>query len=281
MGRLTDNDRHLGRFITYGRSSFNALRLVYSSGAREGDAGQNNLTAYAFGWVARLRMPNLLPDFKVRHKALSWDAATIERLGRDWYEERFPREYGFSLHEGFLQLFLGSQTHDSTTTQSWCTHLPWTQWRFVRYSIYGQAGEHFYTELEADRIARRKAGETRIGFEDQFAAKEAVPKIKFLIEDFDGKRIVASTCIEVREWAFGERWCKWLSLFRANMVRRSLDISFAEEVGPDKGSWKGGLCGTGIEMLDGELHEAAFRRYCEQQHRSKNGSYRITFVSRA
>ena len=126
MTRLTDNDRHLGRFITYARSSWNPLRLVYSSGAEEDHARPNNVTVYAFGWVARLRLPRLLDDFTVRHIAHSWDAATVERMGRNWYEERFPREYGFSLHEGFLQLFLGAQTHDSTTTQSWACRLPWT-----------------------------------------------------------------------------------------------------------------------------------------------------------
>jgi hypothetical protein len=41
-----------------------------------------------------------------------------------------------------------------------------------------------------------------------------------------------------------------------------LDIRFSEETGRRKGSWKGGTLGHGIDMLPGELHEAAFRRYC-------------------
>jgi hypothetical protein len=31
-----------------------------------------------------------------------------------------------------------------------------------------------------------------------------------------------------------------------------------------KGSWKGGTVGHSIAMLPGELHGAAFARYCEQ-----------------
>jgi hypothetical protein len=31
-------------------------------------------------------------------------------------------------------------------------------------------------------------------------------------------------------------------------------------------------------MLPGELHEAAFRRYCEQEVSSKNGRSRIQFI---
>lgn len=34
-------------------------------------------------------------------------------------------------------------------------------------------------------------------------------------------------------------------------------------------------------MLPGELHEAAFRRYCDQEHSSKYSRYRITYVGPA
>ena len=171
MTRLTDNDRRLGP-ITYARcsDSWRPLRMVYSSGAHEDGAGPNTLTAYAFGWVARVNLPRLLDDFKVRHVAQSWDAATVARMGRNWYEERFPREYGFSLSDGFLQVFLGAQTHDSSTTQSWSKHLPWTQWRFHRISLYGTNGAEFWTQIERRAAtstatltpsARRKRSATR------------------------------------------------------------------------------------------------------------------------
>lgn len=271
MTRLTDNDRHLGKFITYARSSWSPLRLVYSSGAEEDHPRPNSLTVYAFGWVARVTLPRLLDDFTERHVAQSWDAATVERMGRNWYEERHPREYGFSLSDGFLQVFLGAQTNDSTTTQSWCCHLPWTQWRFHRFSLYDTAGAEFWTQYE-------KRGHKYRDFDAQHKATAECPKAAFLIDDFDGQRITATTHIEEREWKFGEKWCSWLSLFRRNKVRRSLSIEFDKECGPEKGSWKGGTMGTGIDMLPGELHEAAFRRYCEQEHSSKYRRYRVTFV---
>ena len=198
MARLTDNDRHLGRFITYARSSWNPLRLVYSSGASEDSKGPNTLTAYAFGWVARVSLPRLLEDFTERHVAQSWDAATVARMGRNWYEERFLREYGFSLHEGFLQVFLGAQTHDSTTTQSWCCHLPWTQWRFHRFSLYDTAGVQFWTQYE-------RRGHKYRDFDAQHKATAECPKAAFLIDDFDGQRITATTHIEEREWKFEQR----------------------------------------------------------------------------
>ena len=97
-------------------------------------------------------------------------------------------------------------------------------------------------------------------------------------DDSDGSLVVASTHIEEREWRLGTGLFRWLSWFVKPKIRRSLSIEFSSEVGPEKGSWKGGLMGTGIDMLPGELHEAAFRRYCAQEHRSKYGRYRLTFV---
>ena len=75
-------------------------------------------------------------------------------------------------------------------------------------------------------------------------------------------------------------WFRWLSVFAKPKISRSLSIEFSEEVGPEKGSWKGGTLGTGTTMLAHEDAEAAFRRYCEEDHHSKYRQYRITYVGR-
>lgn len=272
MGRLTDNDRHLGP-ITYARSSWSPWRLVYSSGGE--DEKFNSITAYAFGWVARLKLPNILQPWRRKIVAQSWDAATVARMGRNWYYDEHPREYGFSLHEGFLQLFLGAQTHDSETTQSWSTHLPWTQLRHVRFTLYDLEGYEFWTQREDEKRAQGFAS-----FDAQREATALAPKAVFEFDDHDGKRIKATTHIEEREWRLGTGWFRWLSVFAKPKISRSLSIEFSEEVGPEKGSWKGGTLGTGITMLAHEDAEAAFRRYCEEEHRSKYQSYHITYVGR-
>jgi hypothetical protein len=269
MGRLTDNDKHFGP-ITYAKAGWNPWRCVWSSGGGDDEETCNTLTIYMLGYCARINLPSLLSPFAIRHVVTSWDQATVERMGRNWYDETFPREYGFSLNDGFLQLFLGAQTHDSETTQSKSWFLPWTQWRFVRFSLYGRAGEHFYTQLSD------KGG--RSNFEEQHKAEEECPAVSFMCEDFDGTRVVVTTQIHERAWKFGEGYFKWLGLFCRQKVVRSLNLSFDKEMGPEKGSWKGGMCGTSITMEDGELHESAFRRFCNENQRSKYQQYRIKFI---
>lgn len=267
--RLTDDDKRLGP-ITYGRSGWKAWMIVWSSGGGDGRYPGNTLTVYAFGWVAMVSLPSILSPYRMRHEATSWDAATVARMGRSYYYETFPREYGFRLSDGLFTINYGARTHDSSTTQDWSCFLPWTQWRFVRRSFYAPDGSHFYTAWD---------GKGRDFFAES-AKRDECPTERFEFDDYDGKRIIATCRIEEREWRFGEGWFKWLSLFRRPKIQRSLDLAFSAEVGPEKGSWKGGTVGHSTEMLPGDTPEVAFRRYCDKQHEHKGQRYRITFVGK-
>ena len=263
MNRLTDNDQHFGPF-TYAKVDWKPIRIVLSSGGDEENETSNNLTIYMFGYVLRINLPNIIQDYKIKRIA-NWDAATIQRLGRDYYYEIYPRKYGFCLMEGHLNLLYGAQTMDSSTEKSKGWFLPWTQWRFIRYSLFDDKGNPFYTS---------------IGGHGDYEVKKTCPTVDFLFEDYDGLTIIVKTKIEEREWAFGEGWFKWLSFFRKNLIRRSLDLDFSEEVGPEKGSWKGGTTGHGIDMLPNETHEQAFKRYCELEHSAKGRKYKIEFITK-
>ncbi|KAA3504607.1 hypothetical protein DXM27_05180 [Rhizobium rhizogenes] len=261
--RWGDNDHHLGPFIFARDKRFKHFALVLSSGDDEYPSCRLRFSCY--GITVIVALPHVIKPYMEKVYPVSWDAATIERLGRDWYWQVDEREYGFSLVDGHLSFALGRQTHDSDTTRSKGYFLPWTQWRFVRHSLYDTAGAHFWTE------PKRKPGKP-YDFETGWKAKEECPKVAFAFKDFDGEELVATTNIEEREWKFGEGQFKWLSLFRRKKIRRSLDIQFSGETGQRKGSWKGGTVGSGIDMLPGELHEAAFKRYCQQHDMTFVGS---------
>ncbi len=269
---LTDNEKRIGP-LRWGRTSWRALSLILESHGGDDGHRWNALTIYLFGFVACLYLPRIIQPQRRKVTSQYWSPETIAKLGRDWYIDEEPREYGFCLSDGHFTLRYGIQPGDSTKDQYWGCFLPWTQWRFVRFSLYQPDGTHFYTQFERDR---RKG----IGcFEEQMAAEAKVDKVVFNIRDFDGEMITATTHIEEREWLFGDKWCRWLSWFRKPKIVRSLDIDFSNEVGPEKGSWKGGTIGHSIEMLADETPEQAFRRYCENEHRSKSRKYKIQLVA--
>jgi len=264
--RWGDDDRYFGPFTwSYSNSYPHWAVVLRSRGDDDTETGQCTLRISLGKATLIVVLPQIIRPWREKVQT-NWDAETVQRLGRDWYWRMDPRQYGVSLSDGHYTVYYGRVTHDSSTDQNWGGFLPWTQWRHVRRSLYGLDGRIFETVPERADYATWKALE------------EACPTARFSFEDYDGKVIVATTRIEEREWRAGEGWFKWLSWFRRPKIRRSLNLEFSDEVGPEKGSWKGGMMGTAIDMLPGELHEAAFRRFCEQELRERGRRYRIKFL---
>lgn len=263
--RWSDHDRRAGPFI-YARDhrGYRPFAVVLSSGGDEKDGDCCTLRFSAFGHTLVVAMPRIIGPWRQWVDTSKYDWDTSPDGG---YWDVHSREYGFSLSNSgaigdplFLQLFLGAQTHDSRTEKTWCKFLPWTEWRHVRHSFYGLEGEHVATIPDTGRSYLDDPDR----FERERAIGDATPTVSFSFKDFDGEELSARTRIEEREWRFGAGWFKWLSLFRKPLIRRDLDIWFSGETGDRKGSWKGGTIGHSITMLPGELHEAAFKRYCAE-----------------
>jgi len=270
MNRLTDNDRNFGPF------TFARWHKRFGIGLSSGDdeSPGNSLLITGFGWALRIALPTIIQPHREKKIADSWDEETVKRMGRNWYYNTTECEFGFALSDmgngyDFLQVHFGQQSGDSRTEKSWCCHLPWKQWKSVRTSVYSPTGEHF-ASLERGK------------FFDYMKRKEECPKCHFGFEDHDGEMIVATCSIEEHEWHRGEGWFSWLRFFYPKKIRRSLDLKFSAEVGPEKGSWKGGTIGHGIEMMAGETPRKAFERYCAKEHDARQGrKFRIRFIGPA
>lgn len=245
-------------FLTYSPDKHSKpFGVVLDSGSD--DYPGCHLRLRGFGHTLIVECPPLLRPWRQKIMASTWDAETVARMGRDWYWNEHPREYGFQISNGgFFRVFFGAQTDDSATDRSWSWLLPFTQWRYVRVSLYDTEGRHFWTQLDS----APSRGLDRI--REEIAVEERCPAVWFAFDDFDGERITVRTYIEEREWRFGEGWFRWLSAFRPPKVHRSLDLQFSKETGQRKGSWKGGTLGHAITLQPGELHESAFRRYCAE-----------------
>ena len=289
MGRLTDNSKQWSVFEwgTYG--SGRDICFEYCTGTEE--APFNNFKFSISKFHFRMRFFSIIPPWRVKVYPDSWNQDDIERLGRNYYWDVKEREFGFYIFETSLVLLYGKQDFCASSNDKSVKRkhfwIPWRQWRFIRHSLYDHRGVHFFTSTQKEDLAERKKG---TDFWDspyekrKTLMKDTCPRVKFLIKDCDDEEIVAETFIEEREWRFGEKWCKWLSLFRKPKIHKQLCIEFSSETGKGKGSWKGGTCGTSIKMNPmeepwfHELHESAMRRYCENEHRSKYGTYKVTFL---
>lgn len=272
--RWSDNDRRAGPFI-YARDTrgYRPLAVVLSSGGSDDGSGSGcTFRVSGFGHTLIIALPRIIRPWRRWVDTSKYEWSSSPNGG---YWDVHSREYGFSLSGSgrigeslFLQVFLGAQTHDSSTTQQWSKFLPWTEWRHVRRSLYDLNGEHVWTEPES-------LGYDHDGWVARKAAEESCPSRTFEFTDFDGEKLTARTHIEEREWRFGAGWFRWLSVFRKPRIRRYLDITFSGETGRRKGSWKGGTIGHSIETQPGELHESAFRRYCAENEMTFVGEVEI------
>lgn len=252
--RWGDADTYFGPFTFARDRTYKHLGIALKSTDDEGRGCSLRISGFGATFIVALPDWVLRPERKKVYP--DWDAATIARLGRDWYWDITPRQFGVSLFEGHLDISYGRVTHDSSTEQRWGCFLPWTQWRHMRHSLYTPGGALYA------HVPQRRGRFDSAHWEAERALINSCPTATFAFTDYDGEALTATTRIEEREWHFGTGWFKWLSLFVPAKVSRSLDIDFSGETGRRKGSWKGGTTGHSIEMLPGELHEAAFRRYC-------------------
>ncbi len=259
--RWSDNDRYFGPF-TYSRDRKHYQPFAVMLGSGDGDDYPGcRLRVSGFGHTINVALPPILKPWRVWHEITTEPTRSrIISQGREpGYWESHAREFGFTACEGSLHVHYGPQTHDSESTKSKCWFLPWKNWRHVRHSYYDLEGALF-----AHLPQKPSYRQWRHRWDVERAIEAACPTAVFAFDDFDGERLTATTKIEEREWLFGTGWFRWLSLFRRPKIRRSLDIWFSGETGKRKGSWKGGTIGSSIDMLPGELHEAAFRRYCAE-----------------
>lgn len=261
MNRLTDNDRNFGPF-TFAKWS---KRFSASICSGDDEDSESQLLFVGFGHALRIRIPSFLIR-PWREKKVSRRSGEPEHF---WYQLH-RREFGVSICDlgngyDFVQVRYGAQTDDSLTEKSWCKHIPWKQWRCVRWSIYKPDGTIFASEQKGEYFAFWKK-------------KVECPKTYFKFRDYDGEEIVATCMIEEREWHKGEGWFTWMRWFSRPKISRCLDLWFSSEIGPEKGSFKGGTIGHSIEMQSGETPQSAFERYCAKEHNRSGKKFTLEFI---
>lgn len=74
--------------------------------------------------------------------------------------------------------------------------------------------------------------------------------------------IEATIRVEEREWR--QKWLMWTKIGRK--VSKSIEAEFSKEVGNQRGSWKGGVIGTGQSMKEGETPLRTLRRMMKERN---------------
>lgn len=166
------------------------------------------------------------------------------------------REYGFYVFEDYINFKWGDQPDyfgEIKNNNYKSYSIPWKGYTFTYHKLFDLSHNELVTShgKHVDRDSK---------------AYEDLPKITFILKDFDDEEIEATCYIEERRWDRGTKWCSWLKYFTEPIIRRNIDIEFNKETGARKGSWKGGTIGTSEEILPSELVVEAIERYCTKHN---------------
>lgn len=178
------------------------------------------------------------------------------------YKEILQRAYGFylfteadtwdSIH---FVIYYGvideSYQKGAPKVKQWSCFLPWTTWRVTKNELLNPNGTTF-------------ANVRSIPWKRYEELLEACPKEEYEFLDFDGEVIRVTCHKSYMRWDKGEGWFKWLSRFIPPKERVSVNFRFHSEVGRSKGSWKGGVTGTGIDSSREEPIKSALSRWTDK-----------------
>lgn len=150
--------------------------------------------------------------------------------------------WGFNYHNNTAWFYIGG-AGNFEGGRKWKTFdMPWS-WEWYRTS----------TLLKDLTWHHEKKGAVRGYKENEYGShhwieenqwKDTVP----YTDNYDGTIVNATISVEEREWRMN--WLYWCPFF--NKVRTTISIEFDQEVGPRKGSWKGGTIGCSYELLPNE-----------------------------
>lgn len=140
--------------------------------------------------------------------------------------------------------------HLNWRTSSKLLDFPW-RWSHVRSSVFDIDGRQVW-EISEYGVMADKNG--RFHYKDGRHV-ETHPFV-YVLRSGEIQHRTATIWGEEMEWRW--RWFRWLPWPR--LVKRSISITFSDEVGERTGSWKGGTIGCSWDWRNGETMKAALQR---------------------
>ena len=149
---------------------------------------------------------------------------------------------GYDIEKGYGFSFTNDSLHWHWGEKSKVYWYPWT-WDHYRTAILRPDGTVWQDH-------------TKLYGSDIPPALKETHRYNYLMPDGEVQTCTATVYGDEMEWRL--RWAKWLPWPRK--IRRCINVSFSEELGTGRGSWKGGVLGTGYEWLPGETMRQALRK---------------------
>lgn len=219
----------------------------------------NIINIMFFKWSIYIQIPQILKPLPIQE---------YNNYSKSYYTTYLGREYGIYTFEDVVFLKYGIYN------DNWCRdskynsrmlilNMNWKQYTFVRNTIYDKNFSVLWQKHDLDKSLNVNSDIDSWDFIENMSDDN---KFKFKFSDFDDEEITAICHIEERVWYKGRKEFSWLKYFTKPLIRLSLAIKYSSEVGHKKGSWKGGVIGTGIDFDINENIADVFKRHCDNNN---------------
>lgn len=246
-----DNRGYLYNYVTIsklGKDSGHLVSIAVESGGLDSDDYPDDSPSIirlgAGKWVVTLAVPLLNGVLKPKAFPSTYNPKNTEYR---------PLEYSIRVSDEYTFIRTGFQDHNGSDSSPFIYNYPWLEYRFIRTSLYNSDLTLHSTVWNQPKDRKYTPEIPEIAYE---------PLVFKVRDKYDGAIIPATAIIEEREWRLWKNEALGFiyDLFNKPLIRRQLWVTFNDEVGSEKGSWKGGTTGCGFDMLPNELPLDTLRR---------------------
>lgn len=203
----------------------------------------------------------------------------VSKCGEYKYPLGFNKQYGFRLTDGnSLTVYYGTVHRDDmyrgyapNRKKSW--FLGYGEMRMVKYSLLDSKQKPVVSYQSSNDLKLSEYHDP-----SKPIAKTLREGLIFTVRDnFDDKLIKGSFVIERCEYVRGTGMWRWLQYFTKRKVYTRMQLEFDEELGSEKGSWKGGLTGLSIPIVPDQTPLDALQvwSWLERKKDNKGSRHRI------
>lgn len=226
-----------------------------------------NVLSIGFGhryrkWLLPFSIIKPVLDYHYYKRDTSGKVIEPKQISWSKYEER---EYGISIvkEEGYFHLTWDycSNLMDNITghkSKSIWLWFFWKQCNRTKQELLNLDGS-LYKDItdvkDTDAIDR---------YDLIKSYEKTQPYFEFKILDYDKEEVAVIARLERNTYSYGRgKFTRWLmKFFKKPIVSTYLELEFLKEIGPRKGSWKGGTTGHSVRLLENDNAVTAFKRYC-------------------
>lgn len=239
------------------------------------DGNHNKLNINFFGWSVWFTLPEI-----IKPKQIWIDTSKYPWSSKNGgYWQSIQKSYGIHFTSDTIHIHYGIQPGYSSDDLKNSDHsrvfwYPWN-WNYKRCTVYNLDETKQWDNTLISFKEKNEWGkiyDERYKIEDReeywkFIPEDNVLEFTTYIDKYDGKEIPVKYYIKEYEWHRGRYFpFTLLKYFKfGKKIRKSIDIEFKNEVGSEKGTWKGGIMELNFDMKEGEFYKDTWNRFCREK----------------